>query len=196
MSRHSLETLLDQADSNFPPQQATTGLVARVRARAAWQARARLALAAIGSILIATAVLQFASWRPTIASKNRPERTVAHTNSWRAELAELDATAELHQKTAEDLMAIEQRDNSEARIDAELQPVADPLSYLEEARDRAARVMLMDADRLRTQPGGDRGAEEIVRRAERLFPDTTAIREATSRPKRTGQLTERAAIHA
>lgn len=196
MSRDKLEDLLGRADAEFPPQSGASGLVDRVRARALRRARAQVALVALGSVAIAAIVLHSAPPQPMTASERIPARKTSQVDTWRAELAGLEATAELHQRTAEDLMAVERRAEVSRQIETELLPAQDPLSYLQEARDRAARVMLMDAKRLRTLPGGEAQAAEIDRRAEQLFPDTDAVRETMARLKRSDAHSKGDSIHA
>jgi hypothetical protein len=182
MSRDSLDALLEQTDATFPPPQAMAGLVERLQARAARQARMRVALAAIGAVTLAAMILHSMRSRPAMVRENdAAPHTITQVEQWRAEISALEATASLHEKAAEDLLAVEKHDEASGERQFRAIQDPDPLSYLPSARERAARIMLMDADRHEATAEGIVRAEETYRRAARLFPETAAAREAAAR---------------
>jgi hypothetical protein len=184
MRRDTLEDLLAETDAKLPPPP-TAPLIDGVRARAAHRARAQLALAAVASLAIAATILYSIRPHPAVVRETRPTHLGSESGQWRAQLATLEATAALHQKKADDLIAAERGAYALRKVEIQAMLAPDPLSYLDQARDRAARIMLMAGDRLAGRPGGKAGAEETYRRAVQLFPDTPAAHEALERLKTT-----------
>lgn len=185
MRRDTLEYLLAEADAKLPPPP-TGPLVERVRARAVHRARVRVALAAAACLAIAATIIYSTRSRPIVVRETGPKHWAPDSGQWRAQLAALDATAAMHQKTAEDLMAAEQKNDALQKLEMKVILAAEPLTYLDRARDRAARIILMDGDRNAEQSGGNTRAKEAYRRAAQLFPETSAAREALKRLKSTG----------
>jgi hypothetical protein len=186
MSRDRLDDLLEQTDAMFPPPHTAAGMVERLRARAARQTRVRIALAAIGSVAITAAILHSARPGPSLVQDSGTAHAATNVKQLRAEIATLEATATLHEKTAENLVAVEQQSAAVRQRETPAMLAADPLSFLQGARDRAARIMLMDADRHEATREGNIRAGETYRRTARLFPETAAAREASARLRATG----------
>lgn len=196
MKRDSLDELLCRADSQFPPPKGSRGLSDRLRARASQRARAHVAIGALATLAIAAVVSHSLRPRHIVAHDDKTKDLPAEVASWRAELAELDASAKTHEETAARLAVLQRQAEASDQVQAELLRPPDPLSYLEQARDRAARIMLMDAERVRTTPDGTKRAQQIYRRAEQLFPETEAVHDASRQSKQLGAQSPGDAIHA
>jgi hypothetical protein len=181
MPAKPIEELLAETDAQLPPPRTSESMLQRIADRAGRQRRYQIALATVASMAIAATVLYLTQPRPALVRKQMPTHLASDLDPSRAQLAALDAAAIQHQKIAEDLMAAEQQ--AEALRNLELQSILapDPLSYLDQARDRAARIMLMEADRAAAEPDGTGLAREIYRRASQLFPEAAAAREASAR---------------
>ncbi|HEY2584194.1 MAG TPA: hypothetical protein VGI81_00355 [Tepidisphaeraceae bacterium] len=188
MRSDRLEELLSRTDAQLPapPHAGARALAERVRARSARRAKARLAIAVAGSIALTTIALHWAHPRPRIAGPAHPTTVAIDVASSRAALARLDALAKVYRRGAEQVEAMQREQETRQETGRQLRLARDPLAHLAEARDRAARIMLLDADRLQGTPGEQPRAQALYRRAVQLFPDTAAAREAADRLKGAG----------
>jgi hypothetical protein len=185
MKTDLLEELLTRTDAALPPPPTTGLLTARIAARAERRRRVHLALIALVTIGIAAAVLH------SLQSHPRVVRPPSHEAAFdiaqcRREIAALDAEASTHEKTAHEIAALQRKCESLQRARAEVLLAPDPLAHIEEARDRAARILLIDAGRLTAANGRRAEAIEDYRKAVELFPGTPAAKEASERLKADG----------
>jgi tetratricopeptide (TPR) repeat protein len=185
MKTDFLEELLARTDAALPPPSTSGLLTMRVAARIERRRRVHLALTALVTIGIAAAVLHSSQSHPRVVHPPSHEAAFDIAQC-RREIAALDAEASTHQKAAEEIAAVQRKcENLEnARAKALLAP--DPLAHIEEARDRAARILLIDAVRLTAGNGRRAEAIEDYRKAIQLFPGTPAAREAAQRLKADG----------
>lgn len=186
MQSDRLEELLTRTDAQLRPRPAAGALAKRVRVRAARRSRVQIGLAVIASLAIAMVIMHGAHQRSRLAGTHSPVATVLDVNKCRAELARLDALAKVYRRGAEQIEAVRHEEAALEETERQLLLARDPLAHLAEARDRAARIMLLDADRLQGMPGEQPRAQAIYRRAVQLFPDTVAAREAADRLKGAG----------
>ena len=186
MRSDRLEELLRHADAHLPPRPAAGALLERVRARGSRRTRAQVSLAIIASLAIATITMHWTHPRTRVAGPASAKPTVLDVAQCRAELARLDALAALHRRAADAIEAIQREQSSGQQVAQHLLHARDPLAHLAEARDRAARIMLLDADRLQATPGEQPRVQAIYRRAVQLFPDTAAAHEAAERLRGAG----------
>lgn len=186
MSVDRLEELLAHADAALPPARPARSLAQRVRARAARRARVQLIAATLASLVIAGVLMHVLRPRTQVLSQDRSTPAAFDVRKVRAELAALDAEATLHQRAADDLAAALRRTEPLRRSQAQLLLAPDPLAHLQEARDRAARILVIDGDRLRGAPGNEPRVQAAYRRAVELFPETAAAHEAFERLKAGG----------
>ena len=185
MSVDRLEELLAHADAALPPLRPARSLAQRVRVRAARRARVQLIAATLASVAIAGVLMHLLRPRTQVANFERPAPEM-EIRQLRAELAALDAEATLHERAANDLAAAQRRTEPLRHSQAQLLLAPDPLAHLQEARDRAARILVIDGDRLRGAPGNEPRVQAAYRRAVELFPETAAAHEAFERLKAAG----------
>jgi hypothetical protein len=186
MPADPLEQLLEHADAQLPPRPATKLFAERVRARAARRAKMRIGVAM--TVLVAAAMITAYRTRPKthLAALPNPGTATIDVAQCRIELAQLDALATVHQRAARRIMQAEDGAVARRRMSPAFLPGRDPLAPLAEAQDRAARILLLDGDRLEATPGEQPRAQAVYRRAVQLFPDTPAAREAADRLKAAG----------
>jgi hypothetical protein len=186
MRSDRLEELLQQTDAQLPARPVAGSLAKRVRERAARRARTQIAVAIAASIAITMIAMRGAHPRQRITAPSFPAGVAIDVAKSRAELARLDALATVYRRGAEQIEAVQADQATRQGVERQFLLARDPLAHLAEARDRAARIMLLDADRLKQTPGEQPRAQAIYRRAVELFPDTAAAREAADRLKGTG----------
>lgn len=187
MPADPLEQLLEHADAQLRPPPATKLFAERVRARAARRTNARIGMAM--TLLVAAAMITAYRTRPKahLTALPTPATTTAiDVAEYRIELARLDALAAAHQRAARQILQAEDGAARRRRLAPALLPGRDPLAPVAEAQDRAARILLLDGDRLEATPGEQPRAQAVYRRAVQLFPDTPAAREAADRLKAAG----------
>ena len=186
MSNDSLNELLARADNAALPPTVSGDLAARVRQRAKRQSRRRVVLSSFATIAGCAVLALMLFSPPTPASR---QSTPAQLAQIRAELADLDSAATAHHRAAQALQRIEAR--AQQLIDEEPYPATPtPLQRVDEARDRAALILVREAERAALQTGQESTANESYQRAARLFPETPAGRVAAGRLKPLGTSTE------
>lgn len=187
METDRLELLLSHADAATPPPPAREGMADQVRNRVH---RSRRRTQIIIGCLMASAcgvlVLRLSPPRQQFTKALPVGPSEIRGADWRAEFALLDRAAEFHEKIARNLERIASQDRHLRELQRQLATAADPLAPIEQARDRAALLMLRDGDRSLAQPDQKARAFENYRRAVQLFPDTPAAREAVQRLKAAG----------
>ena len=185
MPADPLEQLLEHADAQLRPPPETKLFADRVRARAARRAKARIGVAI--SMIVAAAMITVYRTRSKahLAALPAPGTANIDVAQCRIELARLDAQAAAHQRAARRIMQAE-ASTAVGRLTPRLLPGSDPLAPLAAAQDRAARILLLDGDRLEATPGEQPRAQAVYRRAVQLCPDTPAAREAADRLKAAG----------
>lgn len=185
MKTDLLEELLARTDAALPPPPTTGLLTARVAARVERRRRVHLAFTALLTIGIAAAVLHSLQSHPRVVRPPSHE-AVFDIAQCRLEIAALDAEASTHQKAADEIAAVQRKCETLQRARANALLAPDPLAHIEAARDRAARILLIDAGRLAAANGRRAEAIEDYRKAIQLFPETPAAKEASERLKAEG----------
>jgi hypothetical protein len=145
-----------------------------VRRRHARRRTIRKAAATVAAIAVPLLLLVTLTRSPqprTIAIAPRP------TPPTRADLARLDLQAELHEQTATQLMATTPQAASPPQIDDDA-----VLAYVRQQRDRAALMLIYEADQAARQKQSNR-AVAAYRRTIELFPKTYAAAVARQRLK-------------
>src|SRR5689334_2992909 len=117
MRSDRLEELLTYADAQLPPRPAAGALAKRVRARAARRTRVQIGLAVIASLAIAMVIMHGAHQRSRLAGTHSPVATVLDVNKSRAELARLDALAEVYRRGAEQIEATRREEAAREKTD-------------------------------------------------------------------------------
>jgi len=178
MKNDRLMELLARADEGSRPIGPSGDMAQRVREKARRRVRRRAAAGVLASS-VACAVLVVTLMRPhppvQIAGP-----TAAQVAQIKAEIAAMDSLALLHQRTAEELQRIEV--SAATHPDhAYLDSRPDGLLRADEVRDRAALLLVHEAERAAAQPADAAAARESYLRAARLFPETPAGRVAAGR---------------
>jgi hypothetical protein len=187
METDRLELLLSRADAATPPPPARDGMADQVRNRvASSRRRTQVIIACLMASACGAVVLRLSPPRQQLTNALPGRPSEIRDADWRAEFAQLDRTAEFHEKVARNLERIENRDRHLRELQRQLATAPDPLASIEQARDRAALIMLRDGDRSLAKPNQQARAFENYRRAVQLFPDTPAAREAVQRLKAAG----------
>jgi hypothetical protein len=180
MPKHTLDQLLRDVDAAAPAPPALTQLPARVRRRRhrrrMMKAVAVAAVAIIAIPLLALTMLTRPGPRPIVAtSRPAPAPT-------RQDLARLNLQAELHEQTAAAMLKA--TDLASAPAVAIVPAVADEnvLAHVRQQRDRAALVLIYEADQAAREKQTTR-ALAGYRRTIQLFPKTYAAAVARQRLK-------------
>jgi hypothetical protein len=194
MKNDGLSELLHRADQSVEIPRVIGGeLAQRVRSHANRRAHARIAVRAGAGVLASCAALVLVILRwygpATPSSPRSPSRLSSEqVAEIRAELARLDSEATMHKKTAEalarkDANAMEAPSNAQDWAYAWAQAPA--RQRLDEARERAALILVRKAQRAEAR--GEDGATTMddYEQAARLFPETPAGREAARHFNRT-----------
>jgi hypothetical protein len=163
-----LKQLLRAADAASPTPAGPTDLDARVLHRRARERLRRPALATAIVLIVASAWLI-----PWFRPRHLPPTAQIDSGVIREQLAALQIEAQLHEQTADALIAV---------LRAAPPPLAPGPSEAQLARDRAALILVYDADRsIRANRPED--AVAGYRRAIELFPNTPAADVARERLK-------------
>lgn len=175
MKEDALQDLLTRADEAASTA-AVSGVVEMVRKKQRRRTHRRGGMAALSIGCVALLV---------ILPRLRPAEQIAikrleSVDQIKAEVAAYDAAAELHERAARALQAAEMtaRHRSDHLI-LLLQP--DASSRIDQARNRAALLLLREGERAADQPQNLSAARESYQRAARLFPETPAGRVAAER---------------
>lgn len=176
MEDENLQRLLTRAEVAAPAPLRASVLANQVRRRAAGRARRRAAVAGVATTAGVFVLLAMVLRVPSQVSKTAP----VSVTELKAELAELDAAAQLHERAAQ---ALEKQRALARRCDAALVAVSlpDAIGRVDEARDRAALMLLREAEREAAHSKNISLARESYRRAARLFPETPAGRVAAEK---------------
>jgi hypothetical protein len=164
VSGDALEQLLKAADASATAPAHADGLPARVRRRLRVRRRNRFALAVAAvalAPLLALALSLRDSAPPAQVALELSEPTVT-----RHDLAQLDAQAALHEQTVTRLLAAGKSDVTGVVAPGTQNPV---LANVREQRDRAALVLVYEAEQAARDKQNDR-ALAAYRRAIELFP--------------------------
>jgi hypothetical protein len=137
-------------------------------------------------VVIASVLMHLLRPRTQVAKHDGTAPVEVQIRELRSQLAALDVDATMHQRAADDLAAVQHDTESLRRNQAQLLLAPDPLAHLQEARDRAARILLIDGNRLSASPGNEPRVRAAYRRAVELFPETAAAHEAIERLKAAG----------
>ena len=182
MPHDALEQLLRKADATATAPPPLTGLPARVRRRRQ-RRRMTKALAAAGVAIIALPLLAMTLFTrpsppPSVAINNPAPETPTPT---RRDLARLNLQADLHEETAAQLLAATA---AAAAHSVPAPAVADDnvLAHVREQRDRAALILIYEADQAAREKKTTR-ALAAYRRTIELFPKTYAAAVARQRLK-------------
>ena len=179
MSERSVEELLRRADAAAGRPALVPDLAGRVLRRARRRRRrAVVGLAAAASVLLAagaTLLLSTDRAAPTappehVADTQRPVRP-GGAERLREEIARLRAEADSRMAVVEHMLALERR-REKAKPYRRHVAVADPAEQIQQQMDKAALVMVYQADRLSRQLNLRAPAMAIYRRTIELFPET------------------------
>ncbi|HEY2841326.1 MAG TPA: hypothetical protein VGJ26_19370 [Pirellulales bacterium] len=207
MTVDPLKTLLERADSQCEPTLPTPGeMVRRVERAARQQRRHREILVALSSSVV-LAIVGVSAWRlsssesipaadqpqaaaaigatkivesPTSGPTTEPTPTPFEAEHALAELAALNAEADLHWRTAQRIIAERERDATLALARRALTD-EEPAQVVRERLDLVAYRMIARADRLRDEPRPHEDPAQIYREIVRLFPTTDSAAEARIR---------------
>ena len=174
MNDDRLGQLLRNADESIPPPARAAGLVERIQRRRNRQRRINQFGMAAVFVVMTSATWAAISWknhRPVPPLVFDPEaqtrRAVSPPRSVQPTLTQLFVEAQVHAKTAEILL----RSTHTARRPSASSGAATTTSDIQLQRDRAALIMVYDADRsVRENHPAD--AIAVYRRAIELFPQT------------------------
>ena len=175
MKEDALQDLLTRADEAASTA-VVTGVVDKVRNKRRRRAKRRAGMAALSIACVALLVI-LPRLRPAGQIAVTPTQSV---DQIKAEVAAYDAAAELHERAARVLQAAEM--TAQRRSDhliLLLQP--DASSRIEQARNRAALLLLREGERAADNAQNLPSARESYQRAARLFPETPAGRLAAER---------------
>lgn len=186
MRSDPLDDLLTRTDTELPPRPAAGNLAERIRARAARRTKVHFAGALLIMVVASVITLHVTHRPPRVAGPHPPSAVPLDVLAWRAELARLDGLAALHRRTANEIEEIRRGQAAREQTERRLLSARDPLGHLAEARDRAARILLLEARRLESMPNDRSAAQADYRRAMELFPETAAAHEAADRLRATG----------
>jgi hypothetical protein len=180
MKNDSLMNLLNRADQSGSQPILAPDLSNRVRAKARRRGRNRFRAGAFATAA-ACAILSVVLLRPhSIPHPPTPGDNRGEIAQLRRELAALETQAMLHQQTADALQQTQELAHARRdQADFEAQP--DALYRVNEARDRAAMLLLREAERAALNNNNEPAARESYQRAARLFPETPAGRIAAAR---------------
>jgi hypothetical protein len=156
--RDALAQLLKHADATATPPTLADDLPTRVRRRHVRRRRVPAATAIVALALLPATYLLF-------PLPGTPGRGSGRGASDSARLIALDREVQLHEQTATLLLA------STAQPKTIAAPSPDVLSEIRQQRDRAALMLVYEADRARTDNRPDR-ALAAYRRTIELFPTT------------------------
>jgi hypothetical protein len=182
-----LQNLLEKADGSFSPPCFSDGIAGRVKTRAKADARSANQLKVSAAVLVLVlCVARFLSFRASPQLRlpvqvSSEHLTAIQVDKLRREVIDLDADAAQHREKAE-LLRREERLMARKYFALPKPPQADDIGdEIDRARDRAARILVLQANHLISIPSQHAGAEQAYRRAIALFPDTPAAREAAAR---------------
>ena len=178
-----LKDLLSQVDAWAPPPPPPRDLAARVRKVARRNSRIKSSTAAVvGFVAIGVTLISMLPSHQQLAQRPQgPTTTALDSRQLQTELADLEMTAVAHERIARQLISAE----AASRPGDEL-PALDPLAQIGAERDRAARILVRDADLRLGQPGQEARAIEAYRTALRLFPNSPAAKDAARHLKNAG----------
>ena len=178
----SLEKLLGKADDAAPPPPFTGDLAGRVRARLRRRRRAIQATSVTGLVLLCTVFLLHPQVPPR---SEQPALSQADIARLRAEIADASSEAEAHEMTAR-LIERGRARFERLRQAQHVLEAPDALARTEDARARAALILVRSGDRMDAKPAARAQVIEVYRQAAQLFPDTPAGRVAAQRLKSFG----------
>jgi hypothetical protein len=164
----SLDQLLKDTDAGAIVSPPSEDLPSRVRrAHLHQRRRLRIAQASVGAIVIIAAFLTIPRphTRQTHPVAIKPAPSVPE--HFEAELASLDLTARVHERIADELIA-----NRNPRPQRAITRLHDPtLAMLQQQRDRAALLLVYEADQYRKQNDPQQATAAYQRTIE-LFPQS------------------------
>jgi hypothetical protein len=178
MKNDQLMELLARADEAGASPTLSGDIARRVRKKARRRVKRRAAAGVLASC-VACAVLVVTLMRPHPPVQNVGP-TAAQVAQIKAEIAAMDSLVLVHQRTAEELRQIEARAATHADL-AYLNLPTNGLLQVDEARDRAALLLVREGERAAKRPADGAAARESYLRAARLFPETPAGRVAAGR---------------
>ena len=161
MSHDVLAQLLKSVDAASPAPNVPDDLPTRVRRRLVHRRHVR-AITGVTAVALLVATVTF------LPHPGTPGRGQGRGASHAAHLAALDREAALHEQTAALLLTSRRVPSSPSIVPA---PADSVLSEIRQQRDRAALILVYEADRARDEKRPDR-ALAAYRRTIELFPTT------------------------
>lgn len=181
-----LEQLLRHADAtSASPVEHIGDMGQRVRSLARRRRSARLAGSAAAMFIAALAALYAVRPHPA-APIVRDDAPAPSLDAIEDALAALDTEADARMAIVEHLVMAERRRDSARRI-----PAPDPMISVRREQDRAAYLLIYEAERLAQLSGEQARAAEEYRRVVALFPDTRWASVARERLAKTNSSSER-----
>jgi len=181
-----LGQLLTDADAAAPLPELSKELSRRVRSRLRRrQIAARFAGAGAAVILAATVLLTQHNTHPSRAiGRSHHVSDGIPLEQLRAEVVQLASDAAVHERVAEALMQAREQTVRQRKWRRALGTTSeDPARVIQEARDRAAEILVRDADRM---PPDSLHALQEYRYVAQLFPNTPAGKQAMLKLKSEG----------
>lgn len=176
MKEDALQNLLSRADEAYLPPAHVADVAQKVRQKQRRRTRRRAALAALSVACLALLVM-LPRWQKTGQIVVNPP---ASPEQIKAEIAAYDAAAERHERAAHALQMAQI--TAERRSDHLILLLRPNVSArIDQARDRAALLLLREGERAADNPQNLPSARESFQRAARLFPETPAGRLAAEK---------------
>jgi hypothetical protein len=186
MNDDELGQLLTAADRAASPPNLAKDLSTRVRTRLR-RRQVSVRLAAVGLPLVLAAVVGttvHSYRRSRVFIESTPALGMLPIDQLRAEVVQLASDAAVHERVADALLSAREQSLRQQKWRQALAATSeDPGRVLEEARNRAAEILVRDADRM---PADSQGALREYRHVAQLFPNTPAGRQALLKLKSEG----------
>jgi hypothetical protein len=196
MNDDRLKQLLENTDLSAPSPKGHAELAQNVFRMARRRAIARQSIRLCGAAIIAglAAWIVWTKPRPNIAIDSRkpvnghPTLVASEVAHVKVELAELDAQASLHERTAKVFLQLSRADRRKIHADSEraLLMTQDPQARVDEQRELTAYIIIERGDRLLRQSNDESAAAAAYRRAIELFPDSAQASVARQRLEHIG----------
>ncbi|OQA00066.1 MAG: hypothetical protein BWY71_00847 [Planctomycetes bacterium ADurb.Bin412] len=191
MNEENLKNLLHQIDRTTSPPPIPAGLAHRVRQKAARQKRWAIAIPSAAAALLVLAATMFIltkneqpAARP-IPNIEKPSLMAENSSVSPAEIArlqteidQLKAEADARMKIVQELIALEKKRKTLDELERKLASMKDPLEEVRQQVEKAAFVLVYQADRKLSEYNLRDSALADYHQAVKYFPDTLAAQKA------------------